>query len=79
MFIGGGLLVLGVIFLTVVAPIWIIAHYLTRWRASRKLSSADEKALGELWASAQRMEARIQSLERILDSDAPGWRMRAGE
>jgi phage shock protein B len=78
MFIGWGLFVLGAIFLTIVAPIWIIAHYVTHWRASRKLSSADEKALGELWQSAQRMEARIQTLERILDSEAPGWRMRAG-
>jgi phage shock protein B len=78
MFIGGGVFVLGVIFLTVVAPIWIIAHYVTHWRAARRLSSGDEKALGELWQSAQRMEARIQALERILDSEAPGWRMRQG-
>jgi phage shock protein B len=78
MFIGGGLFVLGIIFLTVVAPIWIIAHYVTHWRASRRLSAGDEKALGELWQIAQRMEGRIQTLERILDNEAPGWRMRAG-
>ena len=38
--------VLGVIFLVVVAPIWIVAHYLTRWRRSRKLSVEDERSLG---------------------------------
>jgi phage shock protein B len=78
MFIGGGAFVLGVIFLTVVAPIWIVFHYITGWRAARRLSAGDETALGELRQTAQRMEARIQTLERILDNEAPGWRMRAG-
>lgn len=80
MIFGGGIFVfvLGIIFLTIVAPIWIIAHYVTRWRASRRLSGADEKALAEIWQSARRMEGRIEALEHILDSEAPGWRMRAG-
>lgn len=70
--------VLGLIFLTVVAPIWIIAHYLARWRRSRKLSAADEKSLGEVYEIARRMEARIAALERVLDAEAPGWRTRTG-
>jgi phage shock protein B len=70
--------VLGIIFLTVVAPIWIIFHYITIWRRSRRMSSDDEKALGEIWQSARRMEARIDALEQVLDAEAPGWRMRAG-
>jgi phage shock protein B len=74
----GHFFVLGVLFLTIVVPMWISAHYGTRWRAARRLSSDDERALGELWQSARRMEARIDALERILDSEAPGWRMRAG-
>jgi phage shock protein B len=43
------------------------------------LSGDDEKTLGDLWQSARRMEGRIEALEKVLDSDAPGWRMRAGE
>jgi phage shock protein B len=78
MMIGGGLFILGVIFLVVVAPIWVIAHYTTRWRATRRLSNEDEKALGELWQSARRMETRIDALERVLDTEAPGWRMQSG-
>jgi phage shock protein B len=78
MFIGGGAFVLGIIFLTVVAPLWIIFHYITVWRSARRLSSDDEKALGELWQSARRMEGRIEVLEKVLESEAPGWRMRAG-
>ena len=70
--------VLGLIFLTIVAPIWIIAHYLARWRRSRKLSAADERSLGEIYEFARRMEARIVALERVLDAEAPGWRTRLG-
>ncbi len=70
--------VLALIFLVVVAPIWIIAHYLTRWRRSRRLSAEDEKALGELHAIAQAMESRIAALERVLDAEAPDWRSKTG-
>ncbi len=70
--------ILGLLFLTIVAPIWIVAHYLTRWRRSRKLSAADERSLGELYDIARRMEGRVATLERVLDSEAPGWRTRTG-
>ena len=62
MFIGGGVIVLGILFLVVVAPIWIVFHYITIWRSTRRLSSDDEKTLGELWQSARRMEGRIEAL-----------------
>ena len=67
-----------ILFVVVVAPIWILCHYITQWRKARRLSDDDEKVLGELWHSARRMEGRIEALERVLDSDAPGWRMPAG-
>ncbi len=78
MWFGGAGFVLGILFLVVVAPIWIIFHYITQWRQARRLSGEDEKALGELWQSARRMESRIDALEKVLDAEAPGWRMRAG-
>lgn len=71
-------LVLGIVFLVIVAPLWIVAHYLTRWRASQRLSADDEKAMGELWQTARRMETRIEALERLLDAEAPGWRSMQG-
>jgi len=63
-----------ILLLVVVAPIWIIAHYTTRWRMSRKLSTEDETLLSELWESASRMESRINNLESILDAEAQDWR-----
>ncbi len=66
--------VLAVLFMTVVAPLWIIFHYITKWRAQRGLSAQDERLLAELWEIANRLEGRIQTLERVLDAEAPNWR-----
>ncbi len=62
------------IFLVFVAPIWIIAHYATRWRTSKVLSPEDEKMLSELWDLAPKLESRINTLESILDAQSPNWR-----
>lgn len=66
--------VLAVLFLTVVAPLWIIFHYITKWRAQRGLSAQDERLLAELWEIANRLEGRIHALERVLDAEAPNLR-----
>jgi phage shock protein B len=61
-----------ILFLTIVAPIWIIAHYVTRWRMAKSLSPEDEKQFGNLWQVAERMEERMHNIERILDREMPG-------
>jgi phage shock protein B len=63
-----------IVFLIFVAPIWIIAHYVTRWRTAKVLSAEDERMLAELWELAPKVESRINTLERILDAEAPEWR-----
>ena len=63
--------VLGIIFLAVVAPIWITFHYVTRWRMARSLSREDERTLVDLWEAAKRMETRIENLERAVGAEAP--------
>jgi phage shock protein B len=60
-----------ILFLVIVAPIWIIAHYVTRWRMAKTLSPEDEKQFAELWRMAERMDERIDSIERILESEGP--------
>ena len=66
-----------IIFLAVVAPLWIIAHYITRWKSVKTLSSDEETMLSDLWESAAKMENRLNTLEQILDTEAPGWRTKA--
>lgn len=64
------------LFVVIVVPLWLLLHYITQWRRTKTLSAEDERMLVELWQSARRMEERIESLERILDADQPGWRGR---
>jgi len=71
------LFVLGILLLTVVVPRWISLHYEAKRRAERSLDADDQRALVELGEVADRMERRIQSLERILDAEVPNWRSKA--
>ena len=68
--------VIPVLFITVVVPLWIIFHYITKIKTSKGLTAEDEKMLSEVWDSANKMEERINTLERILDIEAPDWRRR---
>lgn len=68
--------VLGVVFVSVVLPLVIVLHYVTKWKEAKGLTKEDEKMLEEIWASAKKMESRINALETILDDQAPDWRKR---
>jgi phage shock protein B len=69
--------VIPILLVTICFPLWIIFHYITKWKTSKGLSTEDEKMLKEIWDSTNRMEDRIKTLERILDVEAPNWRSRA--
>lgn len=65
-----------ILFLVFVAPIWIVAHYLTRWRTAKTMTSDEERVMEEVWRGLERMEDRVRSIERILDEGDPDWRRR---
>ena len=69
--------VIPILLITVCLPLWIIFHYVTKMKTSKGLSPEDEKMLSEVWDSANKMEDRINTLERILDIEAPDWRRRS--
>ena len=71
-----GLFVPTVIFLTIVAPVWIFMHYRSKQRAQGTLSDEERLELETLSAHAERMMDRIETLEAILDAETPGWRKR---
>ena len=60
--------------LGVVVQTWNVFHYLTRWRGTKTISGEDEKLLQDLWQSAEKIEQRLGSLEKILDAESPDWR-----
>ncbi len=62
------------LFLTIGLPLYIVLHFITRWKQSREISRDDEQMLEDLWTLSQRLEDRIDTLERILDDDHPTWR-----
>jgi phage shock protein B len=69
--------VIPVLLITICLPLWIIFHYITKMKTSKGLSPEDENMLSEVWDSANKMEERINTLERILDIEAPDWRRRS--
>ena len=67
-----------VLFMVIVAPIWIVMHYRSVNRSSSQLSEEDRQALEDLLVAVDQMAERIDSLESILDADHPDWREASG-
>jgi phage shock protein B len=63
-----------VLLLTIGLPLYIVLNFITRWKQTREISRDDEQMLEDLWALSQRLEERLETLERILDDDHPSWR-----
>ena len=63
-----------IVFVAIPAPLFIVLHFITKWKQSREISGGDEKMLEDMWLLAHRLEERLESLETILDSELPDWR-----
>ncbi|HEY7775782.1 MAG TPA: envelope stress response membrane protein PspB [Kineobactrum sp.] len=68
------MLVPTILFLVVVAPVWIVMHYRSVNRSSRGLSQDDRQAIEQMLATVDKLGDRIGVLEHILDADHPSWR-----
>lgn len=63
-----------ILFMIFVAPIWVIMHYRSKKQINQGLSEEEYGSLQELADTAEKMADRIQTLEAILDAEAPEWR-----
>jgi phage shock protein B len=63
-----------IIFMVIVAPIWLVLHYRSKKQVSQGLSQEEYIQLSELSEVADNMADRIQTLEAILDAETPNWR-----
>lgn len=63
-----------ILFLTVVAPMWIVMHYRSVNRSSRSLSRDDRESIEHMLETVDKLTERIATLEEILDDDHPQWR-----
>lgn len=53
---------------------WLVLHYLTKWKSGRGISPQDEVLLDDLHEMARRLDARLDSVERIVAADNPNWK-----
>ena len=53
---------------------WIFLHYSSQWRKAKGISIEDERLLDDLHDTARRLDARLDSIERIIAADNPGWK-----
>ncbi|MFI3247003.1 MAG: envelope stress response membrane protein PspB [Ferrimonas sp.] len=63
-----------IIFMAVVAPIWLLLHYRSKRQVSQGLTEEESQELNNLVARADKLSARITNLEQILDAENPNWR-----
>ncbi len=63
-----------VLFLVIVAPIWIALHYQSINRSSRSLSAEDRENVEQILVTVDKLTERIETLESLLDADHGGWR-----
>ena len=57
-----------------VALPWLFLHYSSKFRAAKGISEQDEQLLDDLYTSARRLDARLESIERIIAADNPNWK-----
>ena len=63
-----------ILFLVVVAPLWITMHYRSVSRSSRSLNLEDKESIDHMLETVDKLTERIATLESILDADHPHWR-----
>lgn len=62
-----------ILFMVVVAPIWLTMHYRSVNRSSRSLSEEDRESIEHMLETVDKLNGRIAALESILDADHPDW------
>ncbi len=62
------------VFLVIVAPLWLILHYWSKSKEKKGLSEQDQIVVEESLQTIEKLSARIDNLESILDEQHQGWR-----
>jgi phage shock protein B len=63
-----------ILFLVIVAPLWLTMHYRSVNRASRGLTREDRESVEQMLVTVDKLTDRIEALEAILDADHREWR-----
>ena len=73
-----------IVYVVVVGPVWVVFHYITLWKrmkAEQQKTSPEQVAkekeiVAMLKGRAERLENRVETLERLLDAEVAEWRNR---
>ena len=62
--------------IVVLGPLWLIFHYITKWKTAATLTNDDESLLEELYQLARRLDERMDTVERLVAADNPEFQPR---
>lgn len=70
-----------ILFIVIVAPLWLILHYRAEARREKmglapSSSPEEQELMTRMVTLLEKMEGRINTLEKILDDEHPRWRER---
>ena len=68
------ILVPSIVFMVIVAPLWVWLHYRSKRRAQVAVTESERDNLEALLLKSEAMMERIDTLESILDAQTPEWR-----
>jgi phage shock protein B len=66
---------IGVVGMLFIGLPWLILHYLTKWKSGSGITQQDEVLLDDLHEMARRLDARLESIERIIAAENPDWKV----
>lgn len=52
---------------------WMVLHYMTKWKTAPTITADDEVLLEELYNLAKRLDERMETVERLVAADDPGF------
>lgn len=59
--------------LFLMGTIWVVLHYMTKWKTAPTITADDEVLLEELYNLAKRLDERMDTVERLVASDDPAF------
>lgn len=62
-----------VLFLVIVAPIWLILHYRYKSKMIKGISEQEIAELEDMLETLDKLVERVETLEKILQEEHPGW------
>lgn len=77
--LSGVLLIPAVLFVILIAPLWLVLHYRSKRQLGPSLSEQEHTRLTALLAQAEWLQQRVTTLERLLDVESPEWRQQDQE